>query len=89
MSRKGKNLRKKFLLVSSLFIAGCFDVTGSEVAFVNTDTQEARVYTITGKCPITVNEPTLVPMSALNGWCAIPPDQCAEFRRQYEKKECN
>ena len=87
--RKGTILKKKFLLVSSLLLTGCFDITGSTTAFIYPDEGIARIRTITNKCPIQVSQAETVPISQLTGWVCIPPDEAAEFRREYEKKECN
>lgn len=72
-------------------VSGCktYRLEGDQVAMIYPQHGIARVRTITNSCPLKVTEAREIVIQELDGWCAVPPDQCAKYTRDYETKACD
>lgn len=86
---------KLFLLLTAavLFMSakGCkedYPVEGKTVAMIYPQYNLARVRKVAQSCPLKTSEAVDTNLADLSGWCAIPPEECAAYTRDYETNFC-
>lgn len=66
-----------------------YDVQGDTVGIVYPQYGIARIRTVAQNCPLKMTQAIEKPISEMAGWCVIPPEQCAQYSRDYETLVCN
>lgn len=79
-----------FCVVLFMSAKGCkdYEVAGNKVAIIYPDQDVARVRVYETTCPLKTSAPSTMNIKELQGWCAVPPDVCAKYARDFEEYVC-